>query len=108
MPAFLRHSVLELLFLLPYSISGPSEGLEIWFGSGGIFRFCFCQNPGEGALCTANIFDVIFTVFKCVRLSTVVSLYGLHLIAAPSTAGNQLHILTDIIFRYQTQHLSSL
>ena len=36
--------------------------------------------------CTANIFNVIFTVFKCVRLSTVVSLYGLHLIAAPSTA----------------------
>ena len=35
---------------------------------------------------TANIFDVIFTDFKCVRLSTVVSLYGLHLIAAPSTA----------------------
>ena len=35
--------------------------------------------------CTANIFKVIFTVFNCVRLSTVVSLYGLHLIAAPST-----------------------
>ena len=34
---------------------------------------------------TANIFEVIFTVFSCVRLSTVVSLYGLHLIAAPST-----------------------
>ena len=34
---------------------------------------------------TANIFDVIFTVFNCVRLSTVISLYGLHLIAAPST-----------------------
>ena len=35
--------------------------------------------------CTANIFEVIFTVFSCVRLSTVISLYGLHLIAAPST-----------------------
>ena len=34
---------------------------------------------------TANIFKVFFTVFNCVRLSTVVSLYGLHLIAAPST-----------------------
>ena len=34
---------------------------------------------------TANIVDVIFTVLKCVRLSTVISLYGLHLIAAPST-----------------------
>ena len=33
---------------------------------------------------TANIFKVIFTVFNFVRLSTVVSLYGLHLIAAPS------------------------
>ena len=27
----------------------------------------------------ANIFDVIFTVFKCVWLSTVILLYGLHL-----------------------------
>ena len=35
--------------------------------------------------CTANIFNVIFTVFKCVRLYTVISLYGLRLIAAPST-----------------------
>ena len=34
---------------------------------------------------TANIFNVIFTVFKCVPISTVISLYGLHLIAAPST-----------------------
>ena len=33
-----------------------------------------------------NIFDVIFTVFNCVRLSPVISLYGLHLIVAPSTA----------------------
>ena len=30
---------------------------------------------------TANIFDVIFTGFNCVRLSTVMSLYGLHSIA---------------------------
>ena len=36
-------------------------------------------------LCTANIFEVIFTVFNCVPISTVISLYGLHLIAAPST-----------------------
>ena len=34
---------------------------------------------------TANIFNVIFTVFKCVPISTVISLYVLHLIAAPST-----------------------
>ena len=34
---------------------------------------------------TANIFEVIFTVFNCVRISTVISLYGLHFIAAPST-----------------------
>ena len=34
---------------------------------------------------TANIFDVIFTVLKCVWLSTVLSLHGLLLIAAPST-----------------------
>ena len=31
--------------------------------------------------CTANIFNVIFTVFKCVLISTVILLYGLHLIA---------------------------
>ena len=34
---------------------------------------------------TANIFEVISTVFNCVPISTVISLYGLHLIAAPST-----------------------
>ena len=34
---------------------------------------------------TANIFEAIFTVFNCVLISTVISLYGLHLIAAPST-----------------------
>ena len=34
---------------------------------------------------TANIFEVIFTVFNCVPISTVISLYGLHFIAAPST-----------------------
>ena len=44
------------------------------------------RNILEDSYYTANIFMVIFTVFKCVRLSTVVSLYGLHLIAAPSTA----------------------
>ena len=26
--------------------------------------------------CTANIFNIIFTVFKCVPISTVISLYG--------------------------------
>ena len=40
---------------------------------------------GGSMVYTANIFEVIFTVFNFVRLSTVVSLYGLHLIAAPST-----------------------
>ena len=42
--------------------------------------FFYCE-----LLYTANIFDVIFTVLNCVRLSTVISLYRLHLIAAPST-----------------------
>ena len=32
----------------------------------------------------ANIFNVTFTVFKCVQISTIISLFGLHLIAAPS------------------------
>ena len=47
-----------------------------------IFLVCTFSNV---VLYTANIFKVIFTVFNYVRLSTVVSLYGLHLIAAPST-----------------------
>ena len=34
---------------------------------------------------TANIFEVIFTVFNYVPISTVILLYGLHFIAAPST-----------------------
>ena len=34
---------------------------------------------------TANIFEVFFTVFNCVPISTVISLYGLHFFAAPST-----------------------
>ena len=54
----------------------------------GVFKcVCVCGGGGGTKLetYTANIFDVIFTVLKCVRLSTVISLYGLHLIAAPST-----------------------
>ena len=35
--------------------------------------------------CTANIFVVFFTVFSCVRISTVISQYGLHSIAAQNT-----------------------
>ena len=35
--------------------------------------------------CTANIFKVIFTVFNVSDFPTAVSLYGLHLIAAPIT-----------------------
>ena len=43
--------------------------------------FCF-----QSRLCyNANIFNIIFTLFTCVPLSTVISLYCLHLIAAPST-----------------------
>ena len=44
------------------------------------------QNLWKGFLTyTANIFEVFFTVFNCVPISTVISLYGLHFIAAPST-----------------------
>ena len=43
--------------------------------------FCF-----QSRLCyNANIFNIIFTLFTCVPLSTVISLNCLHLIAAPST-----------------------
>ena len=37
---------------------------------------------------TANIFNVIFTLFTGVPLSTVIPLYCLHLITAPSTVEN--------------------
>ena len=37
---------------------------------------------------TANIFNVIFTLFMCVPLSTVIPLYYLHLITTQSTVEN--------------------
>jgi hypothetical protein len=46
---------------------------------------CALFSNGLALLYTANIFVVIFTVFCCVPISTVISLYGLHLIAAPIT-----------------------
>ena len=48
---------------------------EMFDGDYGVFHVLY----------TANIFKVIFTVFNCVPISTVISLYGLHLIAAPTT-----------------------
>ena len=59
----------------PYKIQVPPN---IWTQ----FKTAYLQGPHSY---TANIFNVIFTVFKCVPISTVLSLYGLHLIAAPST-----------------------
>ena len=43
------------------------------------------EHTGQNLRYTANIFEVIFTVFYCVPIFNVVSLYGLRLIAAPST-----------------------
>ena len=40
---------------------------------------------------TANIFNVFFTLFTCVPLSTVIPLYCLHLITAPSTVEKCKH-----------------
>ena len=54
-------------------------------------RFCIkkqaIQNDPKSSdlIHTANIFVVFFTVFSCVRISTVISQYGLHLIAAQNT-----------------------
>ena len=42
-------------------------------------------------ICTANIFNVIFTLFTCVPFSTVIPLYSLHLIIAPSTVEKCKH-----------------
>ena len=75
---------------------GP-EGLEIiqsWFQGADLcfWNQSFIRNPKISSkqlivvpTHTANIFNLIFTVSKCVPISTVISLYGLHLIAAPST-----------------------
>ena len=48
--------------------------------------------------CTANIFNVIFTIFTGVPLSTVIPLYYLHLIAAPSIQLNNCK--ADLQFFY--------
>ena len=61
--------------------------VSILMAKKGIFEIIdqlFLSNICLDLACTANIFNVIFTVFKCVPISTVISLYGLHLIAAPS------------------------
>ena len=48
-------------------------------------------NDSIQTLHTANIFNVIFSLFKCVPLSTVIPLYYLHLITAPSTVEKCKH-----------------
>ena len=40
---------------------------------------------------TANIFNVVLTVFTCVPFSNVIPLYGLHLITAPCTVEKCKH-----------------
>jgi KaiC/GvpD/RAD55 family RecA-like ATPase len=50
-----------------------------------VFKYEPTLQSRTGPEHTANIFEVIFTVFNCVLISTVISLYCLHLIAAPST-----------------------
>ena len=40
---------------------------------------------------TANIFNIIFTLFTSVPFPTVIPLYGLHLITAPSTVEKCKH-----------------
>jgi hypothetical protein len=45
---------------------------------------------------TANIFNVIFTLFTGIPLSTVISLYILHLIIAPSTVEKCEHWFTVV------------
>ena len=45
---------------------------------------------------TANIFNVIFTLFTCVPFSNVIPLYGLHLITAPCTVEKCKHWFTVV------------
>ena len=46
---------------------------------------------------TANIFNAIFTCFTCVPLSTVISLYCLHLFAVPSTSGMNVKLIYSFL-----------
>ena len=61
-------------------VAGATKGDVLQFST--LFLISIQGSPLK---CTANIFDVIFTVFNCVPISTVILLYGLHFIAAPST-----------------------
>ena len=58
---------------------------------------------------TANIFKVIFTVFNCVRLSTAISLYGLHFLPYTVQCRNYIKKTVNqftIILLYLEQQLN--
>ena len=54
---------------------------------------------------TANIFDVIFKNFKGVPVSTLILLYCLHLITAPSTVEKFKHWFTVVYCNIYTSTL---
>ena len=57
---------------------------------------CKSMNLLNFSTYTANIFNVIFTVFTCVPFSNVIPLYGLHLVIAPSTVEKCKHQFTVV------------
>ena len=81
----LKHKTSGLFFEL---VQIPGRVLRFWLVLGLMNFLNFLLLFLMRLMClhyTANIFNVIFTFFKCVPLSTVFVLNGLHLIAAPST-----------------------
>ena len=87
---FLGATLLFLIngqFILTPKYTGSLASADF---SGAVFTHAYFQKISQiSSLChfhyTANIFEVIFTVFNCVPISTVILLYGLHFNAAPST-----------------------
>ena len=70
-----------------------------------IFNTYYILYAGSKTTYTANIFNVIFTLFMCVPFSTVIPMYGLHLITAPSTVEKCKHWFTVVYWNIYTSTL---
>ena len=68
-----------MCFHIFFCVSKPIHSFSQWFAFSREEKARISQIVWR---CTANIFEVIFTILNCVRISTVILLYSLHLIAA--------------------------
>ena len=68
-------------------------------------RFAGQSSPIFLTIHTANIFNVIFTLFTCVPFSNVIPLHCLHLITAPSTVEKCKHRFTVVYCKIYTSTL---